>query len=64
MKNIIDRAARNETIEVQFADEATAKKYSSMNIKNGKWWCFPMYLEREWLKLELAQIILTLRWSG
>lgn len=32
----IDKAARYGTIEVQFVDEATAKKYSLQNLKTNK----------------------------
>lgn len=56
--NIIfmDKAARFETVEVQFVSEATLKKYLLINIKTNKWWLFPIYMGRSVARIRTGAV--------
>lgn len=52
----IDRTARYGIIEVQLSNEASTKKYSLMNIKTEKCWCFSVYLGRQMARIQIGTI--------
>lgn len=52
----INKAVTYVTIVFQCVDEATIKKYSLMNIKMNKCWCFPVYLGRRMARTRTGAI--------